>query len=301
MTGKVFVSCGMHLPEERDAALRVRELLKSQFNLTAYVAITVQSFDDIMTITKELRSSDYYLFIDFKRQSLFAHQELALAHHLGFGGNLIALRETGAGDPQGFQRYVLSNPASFNSPDELLEQVQKLVSAKGWTSNYSRNLVVSGLTRSGALSYGDHTGGSFHESWRARIENRRPDVAAVGAVCILDSVLSPSGGRQPSPDRGYLKWCGHSGYERTLLPNSSEEVDVFAVRRDEPGLFLLSTLDSHPRRPIVTENGEYELMYKVFARDFPVLEFTVRVDLQWQPFTPVVWTHQSEAHLRGPP
>ena len=124
MTGKVFVSCGMHLPEEREAALRVRELLKSQFNLTAYVAITVQSFDDIMTITKELRSSDYYLFIDFKRQSLFAHQELALAHHLGFGGNLIASRETGAGDPRGFQRYVLSNPALFNSTDELLKQVK---------------------------------------------------------------------------------------------------------------------------------------------------------------------------------
>src|SRR2546423_1701014 len=104
----------MHLTGERDAALRVRELLKSKFNLRVYVAITVQSFDDIMTITKELRSSDYYLFIDFKRLSLFAHQELALAHDLGFGGNLIALRETGASDPQGFQRYVLSNPSSFN-------------------------------------------------------------------------------------------------------------------------------------------------------------------------------------------
>jgi hypothetical protein len=299
MTGKVFISCGMHLPEERAAALRVRDLLKSQFNLTPYVAIMVQSFDDIMTITRELRSSDYYLFIDFKRPSLFAHQELALAHHLGFGGNLIALRETGAGDPQGFQRYILSNPTLFNSTDDLLEKVQTLVSDKGWSPNYSRNLVVSALTPSGGLSYGDHSGMSFHESWRAKIANRRPDAAAAGAVCILDSILSRSTGLQPCPDRGYLKWCGHSGYERTLLPNSSEEVDVFAIRRDQPGVFLLSTLDSVRRQPIVTENGEYELNYKVFARDFPVLEFTVRLNLQWKSFTPVVWTHESAAHIEG--
>lgn len=55
-----------------------------------------------MTITRELRNSDYYLFIDFLRRtdkpedlaySLFTHQELALAHHLGFG-DMIALRQS---------------------------------------------------------------------------------------------------------------------------------------------------------------------------------------------------------------
>jgi len=140
---------------------------------------------------------------------------------------------------------------------------------------------------------------SFHESWRAKIENRRPDIAALGAVCILDTIVHPSGGSQPSPDRGYLKWCGHGGHERTLLPKSSEEIDVFAIRRDEPGLFLLSTLDSLPRRAIVTANGDYELRYKVFARDFPVLEFSVRLHLQWEAFTPVVWTHRSVASLKA--
>lgn len=54
MAGKVFISCGMHLPEERETALRVRDLLENEpFKLTPYVAITVQSLDDIMTITKE--------------------------------------------------------------------------------------------------------------------------------------------------------------------------------------------------------------------------------------------------------
>jgi hypothetical protein len=305
MVGKIFISCGMHLPEERETALRVRDLLQNNFNFVKpYVAITVQSLDDIMTITKELRSSDYYLFIDFKRESMFTHQELALAHHLGFGSNIIALRERGASDPaRGFLCYVLSNPEWFSTTDELIAKVQTLVSDKGWTPNYSRNLVVNPvLGRSGGVSYGDHTGSSFHESWRAKIENRRPDAAAVGAACILDSIRYPSGDSRASPDRGYLKWAGHGSfgaYERTLLPNSHEEVDLFAIRIDRQGLFLLSTLDVQPRQPIVTENGDYQLTYKVFARDFPLLEFAVRVHLQWEQPTPVHWTHRSDANLIG--
>jgi hypothetical protein len=69
LTGKVFVSCGQKEEEEREAADRVCELLKNEFKLTPYVAIRVQSLDDIMIITKELRSSDYFLFIDFNRYS----------------------------------------------------------------------------------------------------------------------------------------------------------------------------------------------------------------------------------------
>jgi hypothetical protein len=197
LTGKVFVSCGQHLPEEREAAQQVCALLRKEFDLSPYLAINVQSLDDVMIITKELRSSDYFLFIDFNRLSLFTHQELTLAHHLGFAGEVIALRQTGEGDPQGFLRYVLSNPVPFSATDELIEQVRKLVRDKGWNRSYSRNLALNpALNRSGGVPYGDHTGLSFHESWRGRIENHRPDVAAVGTVCILDSILYPSGDRR---------------------------------------------------------------------------------------------------------
>jgi hypothetical protein len=67
LSGKVFISCGMHLNEERQAVEAIRRLLTAKFNLPPpYVAVNVQSLGDIMNITKELRSSDYYLFIDFK-------------------------------------------------------------------------------------------------------------------------------------------------------------------------------------------------------------------------------------------
>jgi hypothetical protein len=85
-----------------------------------------------------------------------------------------------------------------------------------------------------------------------------------------------------------------------VLPEDSATVELFAIRRDQAGLFLLSELDTNliPRQPIVTDNGDYELTYRVFSRDFPLLEFTLIVHLRWQPTaadTP--WINQTEAEV----
>jgi hypothetical protein len=253
LTGKVFVSCGQRPPTETKAVEKVCQLLRDEFHLKTYVAFGVQSLGDIMAITNELRSCDYYLFIDFKRRpakpqdlrcSMFTHQELALAHHLGFQDQVIALQQEGA-PLEGFLRYVQSNPAKFTTIPELIKKVRILVSAKGWKPNYSRNLVVGQLTESGLVSYADHTGQSFQHTWQATIENRRPDVAAVGALCILDLING-----LPCKDRACLKWAGQqAGYERTILPQDFGLVDLFAVRVDQQGLFLHSARDVAPREP----------------------------------------------------
>jgi len=103
LTGKVFVSRGQASADEKEAAEQIAQLLKTEFGLTPYLAITVQGLRDIMRIVDELRSSDYYLFVDFKRRSLFTHQELALAHHLGFT-EVIALQHQDAPASEGFLR-----------------------------------------------------------------------------------------------------------------------------------------------------------------------------------------------------
>src|SRR3990167_6126292 len=101
MAGKVFISCGQRPGTERNTAERNAQILREEFHLNPYLAFKIQGLEDIMTITRELRTSDYYLFIDFKRDtnngsefacSLFTHQELTLAHHLGFQ-EIIALQQ----------------------------------------------------------------------------------------------------------------------------------------------------------------------------------------------------------------
>lgn len=127
MVGKVFISCGQRA-DEKEKAEKVKGLLKEKFFLDSYLAFKVQGLDDIMIITEELKTSDYYLFIDFKRNeqkdfacSLFTHQELALAHHVGFR-DIIAIQEQGM-PLEGFLKYVLSNPEHFTTEEELYKKL----------------------------------------------------------------------------------------------------------------------------------------------------------------------------------
>jgi len=303
MAGKVFISCGQRLGKEKKIALAVKKLLKSKFQLDSYIAFKVQGLNDIMTITKELRSSDYYLFIDFVRRqkqpedfhiSLFTHQELALAHHLGFK-DMIALQQEGA-PSDGFIRYLLINPEPFRGKVDLLAKLMKLVRAKRWSPGFSRNLVIVEQGFTPIIRYRDHTGECTAQVWEARIQNRRPDAAAVGAVCILDHINKRDGTDVPSPDRSYLKWSGQAGYERAILPKDYAVIDLFALRTDRPGIFLLSLRDT-PREPIVTEDGEYKLFYKLFSQGFPLLEFVVNVRLRWHKPTPIGWKNSTKVRL----
>ncbi len=309
MSGKVFVSCGQATEEEKKIAKKVAQVLQREFKLKPYLAFTVQSLNDIMTIIEELRSSDYYLFIDFVRiptgrrtsssylpVSMFTHQELALAYHLGFA-DMIALQQEGA--PRvGFLNYILSNPELFHDATDLIKKVRRLVTEKGWNPDFSRNLVVHEGDFSPPLQYTDHTGTSIERIWYLKVENRRPDVAAVGSVCILDRIQRSDGHRIIPVDRSYLKWAGQMGYERTILPGDFGIIDLFAIRSDVPGIFLHSLRDT-PREPITDQDGEYILFFKLFSRGFPLLDFSVRLELRWKPMTKSVWPLETTAHLES--
>jgi hypothetical protein len=303
MPGKVFISCGQRPPHEKEIAESVAKLLKDEFKLKPYLAFKIQSFDDIMTITKELCSSDYYLFIDFKRNpenlydlpcSLFTHQELALAHHLGFE-NIISLQQQDA-PLEGFLRYVLSNPEIFTNKEDLLNKTLDLVRIRKWSASYSRNLIIKELGFKDPLFYQDHTGKYFERVWQVKVENKRPDAAAIGTVCILDYIEMKKGTRIRPFDRSYLKWAGQIGYERTILPKDSGDIDIFSLHADEPGIFLHSMSDT-PREPIVKEDGEYQLFFKLFSQGFPLLEFSVNINLIWIKQNITSWDNKTIASL----
>lgn len=305
MAGKVFISCGQRPPREREVAEQLRALLEEEFNLEAYLAFRIQSLDDIMTITRELKSSDYFLFVDFLRRpnrpedlpmSLFTHQELALAHHLGFR-DIIALQQEGA-PLEGFLRYVLSNPEQFSTPDDLIVKTRLLLQERNWHPDYSRNLTIEQLDWTTPLQYRDHTGTWIETVWQIRVHNHRPDVAAVGAVCILDSIALPDGRRAPAPDRSYLKWAGQSGYDRTILPTDFGDIDLLSVHLDGPGIFLHSLRDT-PREPIVRENADYRFHFKLFSQGFPLLEFSVNVRLRWEAPDVAQFENMTEISMNG--
>ena len=70
MPGRVFISCGQKDEEERGAARAVADMLRG-LGFDPYVAARVQSILDLNgEIIGELKRSDYYIFINFRREQI---------------------------------------------------------------------------------------------------------------------------------------------------------------------------------------------------------------------------------------
>ncbi len=294
MPGKVFISCGQNSSKEKKIADSIKTWLESPQNrYSAYVAIDVQNLFDINdAIVKELVLSDYYIFIDFRREpigwvwpfkrkyrgSLFTHQELALAYNLEFD-HAIFIQEKGIA-LEGFLKYIQSNSRVFKKHLEILNLIQQEVERKNWSPLYSRHLVVGDIVRKPPIRYGDHTGERLVHIYEVIIKNKRKDKAAVNTLAILKNIEGPNGS-SIHLDTSYLKWAGQIGYSRTIFP--SRDASFCLLQLDYTNLlsvYLQSAADMHPRLPVITGHaGPYKLTYQVFAENFPLLEFTVLLTL----------------------
>ncbi len=284
MPAQIFVSCGQRTQRERDFATRLKAGLE-QDGFAVYVAIRAQSLEDVNSgIVRQLELSDYYLFVDFRREriargvrrgSLFTHQELAIAHRSGFERSLF-FQHRGI-KLEGLLRYMGANPVLFSSGDDLVELIRSTFRQQRWTSDYSRHLAAARLHQPRAVISSSQITGLFYP---VDIENRRKDAAAWDAVSRLEFICSDKEGRQPSPNRSPLKVDGQSGFRQVIWPQDHGAFDVLAVGVEPPhGLYLYTALDLPRVDPIITKPGHYDLEYAVLARNFPVLRFTVSVEL----------------------
>lgn len=293
MPGKVFISCGQATPEERKIATVIRRWLKGK-GFEPYVAIETQSIQDVNScIIGNLRSADYYIFIDFRREkicnspkeyrgSLFTNQELAIAYILGFD-QVLFIQHSDI-KLEGIGKYILSNARRFVSPNEVTDIVKEEVVQRGWKPDYSRQLVPVSIDYFHDPDYRepDGTARYDHHIWRVEIRNNRNDAGAFSTVARLKSIDDLSKGITIPSISYFLKWAGQSGYERTILPKDSAKFDAFAIE-NKPAyncIYLHSSKDIHPRKPIMQDQlGQLTLNYQVFAQGFPVLEFAVKLEL----------------------
>jgi hypothetical protein len=249
----------------------------------------MRGFYEMRSIIDNLAAADYYLFIDFARPddpdkvplSVFTHQELALAWGWGFE-KLIAFRQRTL-KSHGILGYVLAHPIKFDDPSELPALVKRAIKDNGWNAGFSRNLVPVSVSRTPKPVYFTAGGKTRQEwIWTLKIENRRPDRAAVNTIAVFHSFRQLNKRtKTPSGDSAYLKWAGLDvGYNRTILPESSGILDIFATRVNEEGFFLHSASDVHLRRAVINKRDTYELTFRIFAEGFPLLDAKLKVNYQ---------------------
>lgn len=289
---KVFVSCGQANKHEIAIASKIGVLLRSR-GFRPYIAKKVQTVFEINSgIIRELKDSDCYLFVNFRRErigraefrgSLFSNQEFSIAYALGFD-RILVINQKGV-MPDGMLRYIGCNTDDFDVPDGCLKAVRKALDESNWKPDYSRRLSSGALSLSDLVVYSDSLTQVKGRILYLDILNRRPDTAALGATARLKNfrrvgteVWTPS--QIPSP----LKATRVRGYSHTIFPNSSEAFDLLCIGESSDAAgqtkaYLNCALDISPKPCLPITPGVWELEYEFYAIGFPVLR--VVIELNW--------------------
>ena len=105
-TAQIFISCGQSKNSDEITIAKDIATRLDNAGFRTYVAVAEQILQGVAeNIFHQLSKSEYFVFVDFKREylnsmtppthrgSLFSHQELAVAHYLGL--DVLALQEKG--------------------------------------------------------------------------------------------------------------------------------------------------------------------------------------------------------------
>ncbi len=189
-----------------------------------------------------------------------------------------------------------SNAARFTGLEDVPCLVEQLVTARYWDPSCTRHLSLGEIRWSEPLKYGDHTGQRHVRVFYVDVHNRRHELGALSAIARLEHIVRPDGTIQRDIDRSPPKTTGQPGYTQVIWPQSHAAWDFLTVHMDKPStVYLSSALDVVPRNPIISAPGEYTLAYEVFAENFPVLRFGIRLSVSDDPQTTSATLLESQA------
>ena len=284
---RVFISCGQSRDtEEVVIADKVASRL-SELDFEPYVAVVEQTLTGLVeNIFNRLRASEYFIFIDFKRElidrgtnthrgSLFSHQELAIASFLSID-NVLIFQERGVKQDDGMIRFLQGNATPFTDRNLLPNAIADRVSQSRWDPNWRNELLLS--RASGEFSEVLQENGVMARFFHIDVCNRHRQKNATNCYVYLDKIVSD--GVENHVRTVENKWTG------TMLPNvgmaasSLRQFDAFMIRHDAPTTArFLSLTDSPDFIVTLPQQGQYQLFYRVMSDNFPPAQASFNLNL----------------------
>ncbi len=301
LKAKVFISCGQSRgTDEERIARQIEELLDSK-GFHPYVAIQQQSLKGLKeNIFEELSSSEYFLFVDFKREqlakikkrrgsffchkayrgSLFCHQELAIASFLDMP--LVGFQEAGVIPGDGILQFLQANCTSFTDRHKLSNMIAEKIEKAGWKSNWKNQLVMKRIPEQFYdVDRVNHLSG---ERRKARfmyitVKNLNPHKNARNCYAYLETIHDLSTGNSLPVKSVESKWEGYVLPNATILRSSYRYIDGFYVFHDSPDTAHFNPFSDSPEFTIIQGSGDYELTYLVVSDNFNSIRSTFRLHL----------------------
>jgi hypothetical protein len=295
---RIFISCGQQTEELSIAEIIQIRLIEMGFEV--YVAkkdhvlacLTSNIFD-------KLENSEYFLFIDFKREklikiidgeehdegkyrgSLFTNQELAIATFLK-DIQVLGFQEKGLCYREGILPYTQINPIEFDDRDRLPDLVIQKVIEKGWKNNWRNELQMSfreHFDEIDRVALVDLPSRWFH----IRVKNLNKRKVARNCIAYVERIKHIESGRISVPDQIELKWAVLTPQSISIAPNSERKLDAFwyAVSDGIIKLGINSFLVDNNQTPLqymLGITGTYEIDYVVYSDNYSPSRMRLKIN-----------------------
>lgn len=283
MKARVFLSCGQNKRSEEPAI--AEKIAQRIFDLgfDCYMAVTEQSLRGLReNIFAQLESSDYLVFIDFKREelktdggspvhrgSLFSHQELGIASFLEIPA--LIMQERGLKPLDGMLGAMQANAIEFSDRNLLPNVVADLIAGKlrngEWRNNTrsSLSLEVAVPPFTDALQ----NIGVMRRFYHIAVRNNHHRKAALYCYAHLDAVLNLGTNKLSRPRTVEFKWAGTPLPGVRIGPNTIREfdgVDFILANPIQPKFWPIT--DSPDYLPRLDGPGKYRLSFSVVSQNF---------------------------------
>jgi len=302
---RVFISCGQSrgTSEELIANELKSRLIEEGYD--AYVAINDQTTEGLKeNILAKLSESEYFIFIDFKREelvsasgtnrefrgSLFANQELAIA--ISQNKRIMAFQEAGIVQTDGMLKVVQVNPICF--PDRagiiarVIGEVRSRTAHGLWDPKWRDEII---LYREESDTKDVYYAGDINKPARffhIRAENRNIYKTARNCICFITEIINIEDGRRSSPELVEIKWKNITSADIYIPPSGTRKFDGFHILKNRLDLAYLGYnryIIDYP--PIDQEYqlkmpGHYDISYMVHSENFRPACATFRFELPLQ-------------------
>jgi len=153
LKARIFISCGQRKDTNKiEIVHRIKERL-TKIGFEVYIAVEEQTLRGVKeNIFTQLEKSEYFIFIDFKREriineeeihrgSLFCHQELAIASYLDIP--LLAFQEKGIKCEDGLMGFLQGNSIDFTDRHLLPNVISDEIQQYNWDPHWKNKLYIS--------------------------------------------------------------------------------------------------------------------------------------------------------------
>lgn len=278
---RVFISCGQRNDKEKDIALTCKNYFESK-GFIAYFAEEVHSLEALTeNIFRHLRNSEYFVFIDCKREklpdgkfrgSVFVNQEIAIAAFLEI--ETVGFHETRV-EREGVIEHLIANPIYFNDKKDFLKKLEG--NTKKWYPDWRNELSLEFLRVFPDVMTVESR--KLTDWYHLQVRNNHHSKYARNCVAYVSEIRNIDTKEEINPGNFELTWSGTGLFEKHILPKRAAEVDAFVIYQGEDTIKFQhrASTSSQYRMPNLSK-GNYLLTYLIVSENFEPVTRTFKLE-----------------------